>query len=505
MKHKFMYKHKKKSMKLATRLKISFLIMAVFPIMLFAVIMTGLLKYNYRSIDKYYGITGTDIDSIINPVKFYNEVSDKVYNDFSIILDTEPELMTDEVYLANLSDRLAKKSTGFVVEVDGEKYFVSPSVDYDAIADGLHKYDKVGDIGSTSMYYGDEFRCVFRYMSREVEGSVIDVYIFTYVDSLMMHVKSVMWQCAIAIIAVIVLTSGYLIRKIYSATITPLTKLRKAANDIREGNLDFELEVEGDDVISGLFEDFEAMRKRLKESAEEKLQYDRESKELISNISHDLKTPITAIKGYVEGLVDGVAVTPQMQDRYLKTIYKKAIEMDRLIDELTLYSKIDTNRIPYKFEKVSFKGFFDDCADSLKVELEAKGIDFVYRDYTAGDITIIADVEQLSRIVNNIVSNSIKYMNNDCGRIMMTLKDEGDFVRVEMADNGQGISKADLPHIFDRFYRSDASRNSATGGSGIGLAIVKKIVEDHGGRIWAESKEGQGTTMCFVIRKYMEA
>ena len=107
-------------------------------------------------------------------------------------------------------------------------------------------------------------------------------------------------------------------------------------------------------------------------------------------------------------------------------------------------------------------------------------------------------------MINNIVGNSVKYMNHQKGSIQIRIKDVGDFIQVELEDNGCGISPKDLPYIFDRFYRTDESRNSATGGSGIGLSIVKKIIEDHGGKIWATSKENAGTTMYFVIRKYQE-
>ena len=291
---------------------------------------------------------------------------------------------------------------------------------------------------------------------------------------------------------------------IYRSIATPLVKLKKATQNIKEGNLDFVLEVEGDDEFSELCRDFEEMRKRLKDTAEEKVEYDRKSKELISNISHDLKTPITAIKGYVEGIMDGVADTPEKMDRYIKTIYNKANEMDLLINELTLYSKIDSNRIPYNFSTVLVNDYFDDCAEDLAMELEARGIEFGYFNYVESDVKIIADVEQLKRVINNIVSNSEKYMDKEHGKINLRVKDVGDFVQIELEDNGKGIGAKELPHIFDRFYRTDASRNSSKGGSGIGLSIVKKIVEEHGGKIWATSKEGTGTVMYFVIRKYQE-
>ena len=291
---------------------------------------------------------------------------------------------------------------------------------------------------------------------------------------------------------------------IYRSIATPLVKLKKATQNIKEGNLDFVLEVEGDDEFSELCRDFEEMRKRLKESAEEKVLLDKENKELISNISHDLKTPITAVKGYVEGIMDGVADTPEKMDRYVKTIYNKTNEMDHLINELTFYSKIDTNRIPYTFSKLNVEDYFSDCAEEVGLELETRGIELVYANYVESGVQVIADGEQIRRVIHNIISNAIKYMDKQKGIIHIRVKDVGDFIQVEIEDNGKGIAAKDLPSIFDRFYRTDVSRNSSKGGSGIGLSIVKKILEDHGGKVWATSRLGIGTIMYFVLRKYQE-
>ena len=291
---------------------------------------------------------------------------------------------------------------------------------------------------------------------------------------------------------------------IYRSIAVPLVKLKKATQNIKEGNLDFVLEVEGKDEFSQLCQDFEEMRKRLKESTEEKILMDKENKELISNISHDLKTPITAVKGYVEGIMDGVADTPEKMDRYVRTIYNKTNEMDHLINELTFYSKIDTNRIPYTFSKLNVEDYFSDCAEELGLEMETRGIELVYANYVEKDVQVIADGEQIRRVIHNIVSNAIKYMEKPKGIIQLRVKDVGDFIQVEIEDNGKGIAQKDLANIFERFYRTDASRNSSKGGSGIGLSIVKKIMEDHGGQVWATSKEGTGTTMYLALRKYQE-
>lgn len=291
---------------------------------------------------------------------------------------------------------------------------------------------------------------------------------------------------------------------IYRSIAVLLVKLKKATKNIKEGNLDFVLEVEGNDEFSQLCQDFEEMRKRLKESTEEKILMDKENKELISNISHDLKTPITAVKGYVEGIMDGVADTPEKMDRYVRTIYNKTNEMDHLINELTFYSKIDTNRIPYTFSKLNVEDYFSDCAEELGLEMETRGIELVYANYVEKGVQVIADGEQIRRVIHNIVSNAIKYMEKPRGIIQLRVKDVGDFIQVEIEDNGKGIAAKDLPYIFDRFYRTDVSRNSSKGGSGIGLSIVKKIMEDHGGKVWATSRLGIGTIMYFVLRKYQE-
>lgn len=305
-------------------------------------------------------------------------------------------------------------------------------------------------------------------------------------------------------LVILIFTSVSIGLWIYRSVAAPLVKLRKATQNIKEGNLDFVLEVDGTDEFAELCRDFEEMRRRLKESAEEKVLLDKENKELISNISHDLKTPITTVKGYVEGIMDGVADTPEKMDRYVRTIYNKTNEMDHLINELTFYSKIDTNRIPYTFSKLNVDDYFSDCAEEVGLELETRGIQLYYANYVEKDVLVIADGEQIRRVIHNIISNAIKYMDKPKGVIQIRVKDVGDFIQVEIEDNGKGIASKDLTYIFDRFYRTDVSRNSSKGGSGIGLSIVRKILEDHGGKVWATSREGIGTIMYFVLRKYQE-
>lgn len=305
----------------------------------------------------------------------------------------------------------------------------------------------------------------------------------------------------IAVTIILLLTTTVIAYVLNKDLIRPINELNTAMEEISEGNLDYRLTDTSSD-FAPLYENYDKLRQRLKDSAEEKLWAQKQNAELVSNITHDLKTPITAIRGYVEGIMDGVADTPEKMEKYIHTIYQKTNEMNTLINELTTYSGIDSNRIPYHFLKLNIKAYFDDCAEEIGMDLSAKNISLTYTNFVEEDTVIIADPEQLRRVINNIISNSIKYMDKLEGHIDLTVVNEQDSVRVDIADNGKGVSSKDLGNIFERFYRTDASRNSTKGGSGIGLSISKKIIEDHGGYIWATGAENEGLCIHFVIRRY---
>lgn len=314
--------------------------------------------------------------------------------------------------------------------------------------------------------------------------------------------KKFMLYLSLAMVVIMILTSAIITFWINRDIYKPVKELSVAMSKIAEGDFDYRLHNTHDGEVEELYNNYEQMRLRLKENAEEEQQNEKKSKELVSNISHDLKTPITSIKGYVEGIMDGVADTPEKMDKYIKTIYNKANDMDKLINELTTYSGIDSNKIPYHFHVINISDYFSDCVEEVGLDLESKNIRLNYTNLVPADTAIVADPEQLKKVINNIISNSVKYMGHDNGVIDIRILDEGESVKIEIEDNGKGIAAKDIGNIFERFYRSDASRNSMQGGSGIGLSIVKKIIEDHGGYVWATSKEGEGTCMHFVIRKY---
>ncbi len=301
---------------------------------------------------------------------------------------------------------------------------------------------------------------------------------------------------------ILLFTAIILYTWLYRGIIPKIRKLEEAIREIEEGNLAFTMDTSGRDELSELTRSYERMRTRLLEDASDKLRAESDEKMLISNIAHDLRTPLTAIQGYSEGLLDGVADTPEKRARYLKTIQTKASEMSSLLNELTMLSRIDTDLVLYNFAHLSVKEYFSDCVEEIGMDLVSQGAELMYTNYVEEGVEMIADPEQLRRVIGNIVGNSIKYQRAKPLHIHVAVKDMGAFIQVEIADNGQGISSRDLPHIFERMYRGDYSRNSSTPGSGIGLSISRKIISDHGGRIWADSKEGVGSTFYFLLHKY---
>ena len=491
-------------MKLKTRLIIGFITVMILPLLLSLTVITIFGQFQIRSIERNYGISGADYTIITNPISALNKVTEPTLHQLSITTNRDPEQMEDVTYLDEINKELRVVNSYLIVKKNDEVVYQGQEIS-ESLKEILPQHGEQESSSENGTYIGGDLQILIKQVDFQYQnGANGSAYIVTNVNDAIPEVREYISNMFFAVILILAMTAGIMIIWIYRGVAIPLNRMKIATQNIKEGNLDFELEVVADDEIGQLCRDFEEMRMRLKDTSSEKVEYDKRSKELISNISHDLKTPITAIKGYVEGIMDGVADTPEKIDRYIRTIYNKANDMDMLINELTLYSKIDSNRIPYNFSPLSVNDYFNDCAEDLKIDIEARGIQFDYLNYVSSDVKIIADAEQLKRVINNIVSNAVKYMDKQQKTIRLCVKDVGDFVQVEIEDNGKGIGTKELPYIFERFYRTDASRNSATGGSGIGLSIVKKIIEEHGGKIWATSKEGIGTVMYFVIRKYQE-
>lgn len=489
-------------MKIRTRLAIAFLIITVLPMSLIYMAAMTLYDYQGKMFSETYGLSEqVDLSSGVS-IRVFSRLTEQVQLEINNELERNPEQFLDEKYLSALNSRLSRTHSFLTVMKDQELIYTGNATTTYELAKEISTYADLGTTASWGNYLDSGTEHLIK--QRDIQfpdGTEGTILLVTNVVEVIPEAKSMFLEILVACGVILVITATIMIAWVYRSIWKPLGQLQEATKKIRDGNLDFTLEVEDDDEIGQLCQNFEEMRIRLKETTEEKIQYDKESKELISNISHDLKTPITAIKGYVEGILDGVASSPEKLERYIRTIYNKANDMDRLIDELTFYSKIDTNKIPYTFSKINVAEYFGDCVDEVGLDLEARNVELGYFNYVDEDVLVIADAEQIKRVINNIIGNSLKYMDKKKGIINIRILDVGDFVQIEIEDNGKGIGQKELPYIFDRFYRTDSSRNSSTGGSGIGLSIVKKIIEDHGGKIWATSKLGIGTEIHFVLRK----
>ena len=486
-------------MKFKTRLLVTSLVIIIVPLFLTAVAFTGIGIYMANS-EQGFGAPDGNFTSFSYTLENYNQMTETVLLGVREQLMSDSSAIEDPAYLEEINRDLAAKSSYLVVRKNDDIFYAGNIGAAENIFDKLPDYGSDAPDEQRGYYYHDMKKLVKQLDFTFADGSKGSFFIITKVSSLIS--QKMLIDMILAFILILIFTSIVLTKWIQKGVFVPVNQLNTAMQNIAEGNFEYRLSSDGKGEIGELYRNYEDMRLRLKESTDEKFEHEKQNRELISNISHDLKTPITAVKGYVEGIMDGVADTPEKMDKYIKTIYNKANDMDRLINELTIYSNIDNNRIPYNFHRINVADYFGDCVEEVGLDLESKNIQLNYEDLVSPETQIIADPEQLRRVINNIIGNCVKYLDKENGVIDIRILDEVDSVRVEIEDNGKGIAAKDLPNIFERFYRTDASRNSSKGGSGIGLSIVKKIIEDHGGYIWATSKEEEGTCMHFVIRKY---
>lgn len=488
-------------MKFRTRLQITFIGIIVLPLLLTALAFFAIGLYLMNTA-KGFPVGRLDYNSMTENMRQIVSATDTVFFELKEQIEVDPAKLADLEYLEDVNSRISHKTTYILVRKGGVLYYAGNPEAAAAIFPSLPGYGAGSVAENPEIYYDEMDKLVKQLDFSFPDGSDGSAFVVTKVNSLIS--KKLLVDMFIAIFLILIFTSIVLTRWIHRGVFNPINDLNVAMRKIKEGNFDYVLQTDAKGEIGDLYRNYEDMRLRLKESLEENQESEKQNRELVSNISHDLKTPITAIKGYVEGILDGVAVTPEKMDKYIKTIYNKANDMERLINELTYYSGIDNNRIPYNFHRINVADYFGDCVEEVGLDLEQKNIELNYSNLVQPDTVVIADPEQMKKVINNIISNSVKYMDKPHGEIDIRILDESDSIRIEIEDNGKGIAQKDLPKIFERFYRTDASRNSAQGGSGIGLSIVRKIIEDHGGYIWATSKENEGTCMHFVLRKYIE-
>ncbi|KAF1305063.1 sensor histidine kinase [Candidatus Enterococcus willemsii] len=303
------------------------------------------------------------------------------------------------------------------------------------------------------------------------------------------------------IIGIAIFAFWFINRRLSKTTIQPLLALEKSTRKLTSSDtispfITDDTEEHVSKEVQQLQESFAKMWADLQQSQAEQEKYETNRRELISNISHDLKTPMTSITGYVEGLIDGVANTEEKRQRYLKTIHEKSITLNELIDELFLYSKLDLNAVAFHFKKIDFIAYMKHLLEEYLWTDDIK----VTTDFPNQAIYAAIDPIQFNRVITNLIQNSMKFRNpQQTPEFHVGVTCQSSQIMLTFTDNGIGISEEDLANIFERFYRTDKARTSTIKGSGLGLSIVKQIVEHHSGNIQVASQLGKGTTITITL------
>ena len=237
----------------------------------------------------------------------------------------------------------------------------------------------------------------------------------------------------------------------------------------------------------------------------EQQKIDRERRNFVSNVSHELRTPLTSIKSYTEALVDGAWENKEIAPGFLKVIETETERMMRMITDLLNLSRMDQNRLGLEKEFINMNELVVHIVSRFEMVLQSEPYrDKNYRiltDITQRDLWVELDQDKITQVLDNIINNAIKY-SPDGGRIIVRLMETHTDIIVSVSDEGLGISRKDIPHLFDRFYRVDKARSRAMGGSGLGLAIAQEVVQLHGGKIWVNSIENKGSTF-FISLPYI--
>ncbi|MCL2748299.1 MAG: HAMP domain-containing histidine kinase [Oscillospiraceae bacterium] len=300
------------------------------------------------------------------------------------------------------------------------------------------------------------------------------------------------------LLTVVYFTNRALTRYVFRGIITPIDILVNGVHEIRDGNLEFRIDYGQKDEFAAVCADFNEMAQRLSDMVNRQQREESGRRELIAGISHDLRTPLTSIKAYLEGLEKGVATSPEMQEKYLDTIKRKTSDLEYTVNQLFLFSKLDTGNFPFHLDEVDIGRELRCFVDGHEKEYGEKGLSLLFTK-NVESVYVEMDVVQFRNVIMNVLDNSVKYNDHERAEVTLECRQEGGEVRIAITDNGPGVREEALAKLFDVFYRSDASRSDPSRGSGLGLAIAKKIIERLGGAIGAENASGGGLAIEITL------
>ncbi len=312
----------------------------------------------------------------------------------------------------------------------------------------------------------------------------------------LLRMKNLNLLSSIITIVLLCFTSLFVSRWLKRQIMIPLDMLSHAAQRVEKGEWSELIHYSNKDEYTNVCNAFDKMQLRLQEDQQLKQRYEDSRTEMIAGISHDLRTPLTSIRGFMKGIMDGVADTPEKQQQYLSIAYNKSYEIEVLLQRLMDLSSMEFGTVPMLFEQVDFANYLKDYIREKKQEF-GDSISFSM-EFPARPIFLSIDKGQIHRVLENLIDNSRKYAKTALLEIHIIIKEEQDKLVVEFKDNGQGVPIEELPFLFDRFWRSDKARAATScKGNGLGLSIIKHIIHAHKGSVYATMEDGFTIVFCF--------
>lgn len=479
-----------KHMTIKKRLVVSNILMILVPVAITALIALACVGIVWFSVTRNAGVGFEDSEDFYKVSRSIAMIVESTLDDVSRAGRPEE--------LAGLSRALDKGSMALSVDSFGESIY-QHGLGTDADKTLLEAVDTLGGEGFVSNGSRELY-----VRQAEIDGTVYRIALFASPSKLSYDtLKAAIALSAIilmfAIFFSILLTNRFLTKFVFQKIERPLDILADGVRQVSEGNLEYRIEYGAQDEFTPVCEDFNEMAARLKASVELLQQHEQSRKELLVGISHDLRSPLTSIRAYVEGLLDGVAKTPEAQRGYLDTIKSKAEDIDRMLAKIFLFSKMELGEYPDNPELLQLDDEVRQLVRALGTEYEENGL--ILSTHTLAPATILADPDQLRRVLTNIMENSQKYKAKTIGHLNISLEEKDGGFCLSLCDDGPGVSEDALPHLFEVFYRSDPSRQNPNRGSGLGLAISANAVHRMNGTIMARSGENGGLEIVICLPK----
>lgn len=294
---------------------------------------------------------------------------------------------------------------------------------------------------------------------------------------------------ALILLILLIMTVNLIITRNQIKRIThPLTLLEKNTKMLIEGDLSTPISYSESDEFQQVFQAFDALRKQLSTSISERTQLENNRSAFLSGITHDILTPLTIIKGYVEALQDNIAQTPAQQDKYLSIINEKTRLIEQLVEKMTIINQFQSHHYPFNFKTYSAHNMLNQIYQTITRDYP--NFSFSYENTIPLTVLTCVDYDEIHRVLINFIENSIKYVDNQSLSMMISTTHNDLTYTIIFRDNGQGIPKSQLPYIFDSFFRGDTARSNTKNGSGLGLAICQKIIQAHDGNLSASNDNG---------------